>query len=199
VNRRYPDAVRSGVTSPSASRNRIFEIVTSGKSPGQEHEAELADLHLVAVGQYRGVHRLAVHVGTVEAAHVDDLELGTLEAELRVAAAHRDVIEEDVAVGMPARRGGGLVEQEPRPRVRPALDDQKGGPDRQTFHTRHCALAAGGGRSVELIEEVGAEHRCRLHGDFIRVGPRVEVLVRHPLLLTGCRGDSRPDPQQSSR
>ena len=32
VNRRYPDGVRSGVTSPSASRKRILEMVTSGKS-----------------------------------------------------------------------------------------------------------------------------------------------------------------------
>src|SRR5690349_10925378 len=32
VNLRYPDGVRSGSTSPCSSRNRIFEIVTSGKS-----------------------------------------------------------------------------------------------------------------------------------------------------------------------
>src|SRR5688500_3094160 len=32
VNLRYPDAVRAGVTSPSASRKRILEIVTSANS-----------------------------------------------------------------------------------------------------------------------------------------------------------------------
>jgi hypothetical protein len=32
VNLRYPDAARCGVTSPSASKKRILEIVTSGKS-----------------------------------------------------------------------------------------------------------------------------------------------------------------------
>src|SRR3712207_9561411 len=35
---------------------------------GQVHEAELADLHLVAPGQRRDVDRLAVDVGAVEAA-----------------------------------------------------------------------------------------------------------------------------------
>src|SRR6202008_5013426 len=32
VNLRYPDAASRGVTSPSASKKRILEIVTSGKS-----------------------------------------------------------------------------------------------------------------------------------------------------------------------
>src|SRR5271165_3867358 len=37
--------------------------------------------------------------------------------------------------------------------------------------------------SVQFIEEVGAEDRCGLHGDFVR--GLVVVLLRHPLLLTG--------------
>src|SRR5262249_21245040 len=148
-NLRYPDAVRCGWIKPSDSRNRILEIVTSGKSgrsawstapidrvapidragppgdspgtgsalrsaevthrtshrwrlphaplttdhPGQEHQPELSDLHLVAAGQYGVVHRLTVDVGAVEAADVHDDEIAPLAAELRMPAGDGDVVE----------------------------------------------------------------------------------------------------------
>src|ERR1700753_2278845 len=130
VNLRYPDAARCGVTSPSASKNRILEMVTSGKSglsssrtapidiparaglsgalklasgssvvvallgPGQEHQAELADLDLVAVGQRRRIHRFAIDVGAVEAPHVHDVEFAAFQAEFGMTTAHRHVVEE---------------------------------------------------------------------------------------------------------
>jgi hypothetical protein len=53
---------------------------------GEEDKPELADLYLVAVGQHRGVDRLAVDVGAVQAADVDDDELARVAAELRVPA-----------------------------------------------------------------------------------------------------------------
>src|ERR1700761_3536280 len=87
--------------------------------PGQEDQAELADLHLVAVGEHGGVHRLAVDVGAVEAADVDDDELRPVAPELGVATGHGHVVEEDVAVGVPTGARGVAVEQEARARVRP--------------------------------------------------------------------------------
>src|SRR4051812_22225481 len=92
----------------SAARTAVFV----GLGSGEEHQAELADLDLVAVGQHSRVDRLPVDVGAVEAAHVDDLKLTVLQPELRVATTHGDVVEEDVAVGMSPGGRGRLVEQE---------------------------------------------------------------------------------------
>ena len=61
-----------------------------------------ADLHLVAVYQHRRIHRLPVDVGAVEATDVDDVEFVVLPPELRVPAAHSDVVEKNVAAGMSA-------------------------------------------------------------------------------------------------
>ncbi len=85
---------------------------------GQEHQPELADLHLVAVGEDRGVDRFTVHVGAVEASDVDHLEVALVLTELGVPAADGHVVEEDVAVGMPSRRRRRLVEQKARTRIR---------------------------------------------------------------------------------
>src|ERR1700731_4294477 len=57
---------------------------------GREHQAELADLHLVAVEQHRRLHRLPVDVGAVEATDVHNLEFVVPPSELRMPAAHRD-------------------------------------------------------------------------------------------------------------
>src|SRR5919206_77732 len=92
---------------------------------GQVDEAELADLHLVAPGQRRDVDRLAVDVGAVEAADVVHREAAALAVELHVPTADGDVVEEDVAVGVPAGGGDVLVEQEAAAGVRAPLDDQQ--------------------------------------------------------------------------
>ncbi len=70
-----------------------------------EHQAVLADLDLVAAGERRLVDPVPVDVGAVEAAHVADLEAVVGPDELGVPAGDRDVVEEDVAVRVPAGRG----------------------------------------------------------------------------------------------
>jgi len=86
--------------SPSSSTRRGF---------GQEHQAELADLDLVAALQHRQVHRLPVDIGAVKAADIQDPELAFFSPELGVPAADGDVVKEDVAVGMAACGCDGLV------------------------------------------------------------------------------------------
>src|SRR3954471_24166469 len=84
----------------------------AGARTGEIDQPELADLRLVAAGQGGDVDRLAVDVGAVEAAHVVHGEAAALAVELHVPAADRHVVEEDVAVGVPAGRGHVLGEQE---------------------------------------------------------------------------------------
>src|SRR3954470_3292177 len=71
-----------------------------GACAGVEHQPELADLHLVAGLQGSFVDPLAVDVGAVERADVTDQETVALTAEARVLARDRDVVQEDVAVGV---------------------------------------------------------------------------------------------------
>src|SRR3954453_14203847 len=142
---------------PAASAVRAARLPRAG----EEHQPELADLHLVAGRQHRGVHRLAVHVGAVEAADVHDDELARVAAELGVAARDRHVVEEDVAVGMAARARRGAVQQEPGARVRAPLDHKQRRPRRQRVDARHGLLP---GRRLRLGEEVGPEDRRRLRG-----------------------------------
>src|SRR6185369_6978009 len=160
---RYPDGARIGSISPSASRKRNFEMVTSGNSgrsspstspmlstpsprgevgceaageviasghvvqpgAGDEHQPELADLHLLAVAQGGRLDPLAVDVRPVEAAHVAHGEPGAAAVELGVPAGHSHVVEEDVAVRVAAAGGHVVVEQEPRPGVGAAPHDQQ--------------------------------------------------------------------------
>src|SRR3954464_6305667 len=75
-------------------------------------QTKLANLDLVAVDQHRGVDRFMIDVGVVEAVEVDEQDLFVLQLKLDVVAADGGVVEEDVAVGMPACRGDGLIEQE---------------------------------------------------------------------------------------
>src|SRR4051812_47060111 len=115
----------SGPASPLAS-GRL-----AGAGAGEVDEAELADLHLVAAGERGDVDRLAIDVGAVEAADVVDGEAAALAVELHVPAADRHVVEEDVAVGVPAGRRDVLVEQEPAAGVGAALHHEQGGTGRQ--------------------------------------------------------------------
>src|SRR4029079_5730323 len=148
---RYPDVVRSGSISPWLSRNRIFEIVTSGNSSSrspstspierwgmvrstpitsdigalEEHQAELADLQLVAVTEWlRLVDAILVHVGAVERPGVAD-HVATLRAlDLRVAPRHGDVVQADLAVGMPPETSDQVDELEPVTRLCSGAHDQ---------------------------------------------------------------------------
>src|SRR3954467_14045821 len=67
--------------------------------PGEVHQAELADLHLVAAGQRGDVDRLAVDVGAVQAADVVHGEAAALAVELHVSAAGGPRLGEKGAVG----------------------------------------------------------------------------------------------------
>src|SRR3954466_106447 len=125
---RYPDGVRSGSTRPSASRKRSLDSLMSSsgnsavssaracpmllraawrnsvlrRGAGEEHQPELADPDLVAVLQQRVVDPVAVHVGAVQAADVVH-PVGALGAmELDMTTRHRDVVQEDVALRVPA-------------------------------------------------------------------------------------------------
>src|SRR3954452_22346375 len=57
-----------------------------GPGTGQEHQAVLADLDLVAARERRRLDALAVEVGAVEAPDVADDEAAALPQELRVPA-----------------------------------------------------------------------------------------------------------------
>ncbi len=67
-----------------------------------EHEAQAVapDLHLVAVLQARLVDALAVHVGAVQRTDVAQHVPSSVALDDDVTARHRDVVEEDLGIGM---------------------------------------------------------------------------------------------------
>ena len=119
-----PQEVRSGQTvrlmaaiggvprTTNGGRKVLVSACSTRGGPGQEHQTKLANLDLVAVDQHRGVDRFMIDVSVVEAVEVDEQELSVLQPKLDVVAADGGVVEEDVAVRMPARRCDGLIEQE---------------------------------------------------------------------------------------
>ena len=66
------------------------------------------------------------------------------------------------------------------PALGPRLTTSSADPDRQALDAGDRALGARRGRGVQLVEEVRAENRCRLHGDFVR------RLVALSLSVTRC-------------
>src|SRR5664280_312956 len=90
----------------------------------QIQQLELSDLHFVAAGQPRFVDPLAVHIGAVERTHVPDGCHLIPRHKLRMPTGHGDVIEEDVALGMPTGPGEVGLEHEPDALVRTALDHE---------------------------------------------------------------------------
>ena len=109
----------------------------------------LANLDLVAVDQHRGVDQFMIDVSAVEAVQVDEPELSVLQPKLDVVAADGGVVEEDVAVWMPARRCDGLIEQELGtglgPRITSSRAERLGGPS--TVETRGSTPSAAGASS----------------------------------------------------
>jgi hypothetical protein len=100
--------------------------------PSNSRQTELAYLDLVAVDQHRGLDRFLVDVSAVEAVEVDDQELSVLPAKLGVAAANSGVVEENVAVWMPARRCDRSIGQDREPASGPGITSSRaerlGGP-----------------------------------------------------------------------
>src|SRR5436190_17690552 len=120
----------SGYSVLSASRTSPIDMyVRAAIVPslsGEEHQLELADLQLVAGGQFRLVDALPVDVGAIEASVVVEVEPVVAPADLGVAAGHGHVVEKDVALGMAPGRGDVLVDQEVGSGVRaPTHDDQR--------------------------------------------------------------------------
>ena len=94
-----------------------------GRAGGVEREAVLADLDLGAVAE--GGLDARVEVGAVQRVEVAHLERRAVPHELGVLARDRDVVEEDVGVGVTADGRDIRVEQEPGAGVRPAAHDQQ--------------------------------------------------------------------------
>ena len=106
---RILEMVTSGKSGVAAGQDRsitripassgVSGAVTSCRSPssvprpGQEHQPELADLHLVAVGCTAESTGSPVDVGAVEAADVDNLEFAALGRNSACPAADGDVVE----------------------------------------------------------------------------------------------------------
>src|SRR5689334_7123420 len=84
----------------------------------EEHQPELADLHLVAALQRGLLDALPVDVGAVEAAHVTHGELAAAPVELHVPPGHGHIVQENVAFRVATRRSEVAVEQKSAPRVR---------------------------------------------------------------------------------
>jgi hypothetical protein len=107
--------------------------VSDRRGRGQEHQTELSQLDLVTVGQHRRVDQFTVDIGAVKAVDVDDLEFSVLTPKFGVVLANGAVVEDDVAVGMPAGGCDRPIQQEPGPSVGAALHDKQGRPSRQPF------------------------------------------------------------------
>src|SRR5450631_3201890 len=156
-NRRPLTAEAPTATTRCCAPTSMAATLSTRRGPDEEHQTELADLDLVAVGQHRRGHRFTVDIGAVEAADVNDLEFAVVPSELGVPAADGDLVEEDVAAGMPASGCDGLIQQEPRSGVGATLHDKQGRAARQPFDFPHPRLGGASGRSIELAGEVGAE------------------------------------------
>jgi hypothetical protein len=149
---------------------------------GDEHQPELADLHLIAVAQGGRLDPLAVDVRPVEAAHVAHGEPGAAAVELGVPAGHRHVVEEDVAVRVAAAGGHVVVEQEPRPGVGSAPHDQQGDPGRQRRHAARNDL--GVPRLQHLVHGPHVQRRGDVERGVLVVWARH---VRVHLTVRSCR------------
>src|SRR5439155_2016939 len=151
--------------------------------PHEEGQLELPDLQLVAVGELRLLDPLPVHVRPVQAPDVVDEELAVLAPELRVAPGDGDVVQEDVALRMPAGRGHVLVDQELRPRVRTSLHDEQGLAGLEVALRQRRDLAG-------LVLEARSEADGRV---FLKRSPtvRAEVRVRGISMSTVATEHSR--------
>src|SRR5664280_1512075 len=117
-------------TAPIVNGRRAAVGLTRGGllgGTGIEHQPELADLHFVASLQIGLVDPLPVDVRAVQRADVTHQEDVTLMAEGRMLARDRDVVEEDVTVGVTPRGDLVRVEQETCTGVWPPEDHQQGG------------------------------------------------------------------------
>ena len=160
---------------PTAIHRKVpVSACSSRGGPGQEQQTELANLDLVAVDQHRGLDRFMIDVSAVEAVEVDEQDLPVLHPKLDVVTADGGVVEEDVAVRMPARRCDGLIEQELGTGVGAAYHEQRRRAARLALLGRNAGFNTFGGRGVQLAEKVEGERVGGVPGVFVR---RVGVVV----------------------
>src|SRR4029078_6418526 len=166
--------------------------------PGQEQQAELADLDLVAVDQHRGFDRFMIDVSAVEAVEVDEQDLSVLQPKLDVVTADGGVVEEDIAVWMPARRCDRLIEQELGPGVGAAYHEQQRRAARLALLGRNAGFNTFGGRGVQLAEKVEGERVGGVPCAFVR---RLGVVVATHLLSypVGAAAGLRPSWSASGK
>src|SRR4051794_29042229 len=181
----------------------------AGAGAREVHEAKLPDLHLVTPGEVGDVHRLAVDVRAVEAAHVVDREAATLTVELHVPPAHGDVVEEDVTVRVPTGRRDVLVEQKSAAGVGSALDYQQGRAGRERLHRagvrvggrlEDLRLVAGvlaahlGDHAGRLADPLLGERRAALRAEATALGVPVATSSAVHVCLLLCEGPRRGPP-----
>src|SRR5690606_23463155 len=175
-NCRYPEAVRSGSIRPWLSRNRIFETEMSGNSSRRRlitspmlisrssaiavgnDEVEPADEDLVAGAQRRLVHAHLVDIGAVGGPAVLHPERVPDHDEPAVLPGHGDVVEEDVALGVPADGGDPLLEQVGDAAARAALHHEGVTLDPSDVGS----LLPGEGYPLALLERQEEDRRVRL-------------------------------------
>ena len=98
-----------------------------------EVEPVATDLHLVAVVQGRLIGALPIHVGAVERTDIPQHVSALGPVEHDVATRHRDVVEEDLRVGMTTDVGVLGLEPERRAGIRAVAHDQQPYSRRQTL------------------------------------------------------------------
>jgi hypothetical protein len=161
---------------------------------GQENKAELAYLQFVAVRERRGLDALAVQIGAIERADIVGPENAIFVAHLGVAARNRDVVKENIAVGVaPDRHNTTLLppsnwatlgrEHETGPLVGAPGDDQCRAP------LRYIAQQVAG-VEVALLKLLGREE-----GDG-RYGRRSKVEVSATPLQRGATRGAEIGPRR---
>src|SRR5829696_1207305 len=101
---------------------------TSPVSPLHERQPVLADLELVAVLEFGAVDPAAVDESAVQRPLVLDEEPAVALDEQRVVARHRDIVEEDVAVGGASDAGTAAARPECLAGAAAARADDERGP-----------------------------------------------------------------------
>lgn len=104
------------------------------RRPRQVDQPESADLNDVAADKLGPIHKISVDVDTEDAAGIVRGESAALATELHVPAADRDVVEKDVAVGMPPDPCYIPVEEEVASGIGAVLDHQKCLPSGKRLH-----------------------------------------------------------------
>src|SRR5262249_61782322 len=110
-----PQGSRGTQRQPARSPPRpgASAVPGSGAGPEQEDQPELADLDLIARSQDGFLDPLPVDVRAIQAADIPDAERAAMPVELGVPPGHRHIVQEYVAVRVPADQCQVTAQQEP--------------------------------------------------------------------------------------